>query len=486
MNTVGKLGALLGVGKVAAGVAGAGVVGGAGAGAGAAAGIGALPIVGGLLAGAGTAIGLGRAGQAGIGAIMGQENLRAYQQGMLDLVGKLPVVGTALQDVGAKFANLVQGTNLLGKTAQATAEELAAATKKVTQSAFDIDAEKGLNTYIAFRKQEAAADKAYQKAIAQTNDMTGKALVKAEQAYGKERTKALADFNVSRVRAIRDFDQDQAKTDATAYEDRLKRAKSYGVEIERGEQDHQRTMARMSEDHAKTMRDAIASNDARAAFEEIQNYETERTRAEEDYQTELQRKGTDFAQEVADSEAQRKVDHDERLADFAQRQKDGQEDFDRQQKERKDQYGEQVKEIKDSGKEQVDALTAAYDDQKTAQRAAFTEQLNALHIYLGDEKKVRDLYYADMLSSFKSYMTGVGNLSTVNPRRVGMGDVHQAERESAMAGMASGASGGATLNFQPTYQGMGQQDRSWYNEVARQQAQQVVAQMVQDVRRGRR
>jgi len=477
VNSIGKLGALLGVGKAAAGTAGAAGAGATGAGAAAGgAGLSALGVAGSALGGvaAGGLIYDWLAKNLGLG---GGTRLSQFAtvgaKGIGDIFGK-----------GDEWALAVgKATGAFDQAAEA-AEKAAAAVEKAGKSEQDIQAEKGLGTYVAFRKAQATADANYQKDVTRINDNTGKALVKAEQAYGRERSKALGDFNRIRVKEIQDFYKSEKETEESDRKDRLKQAARFGKDVERNEQDHQLAMARMAQDHAKTMRSAIANNDARAAFEEIQNYNEQRDRAEHDHQIEVGRTNADYAEQITEENAQKQGERNRRLADFQARQNDAKVEFDRQQKERKADYDAQVAEIKAAGKDQLSALNASRSEQKAAQAAAFTEQLNALGIYLGNEKQLRDQYYADMLSSFKSFMQGGGVARPGVGPGVGMGDLLVREQE-IQGGARSGLSGGANLNFAPSYTGMGEQDRSWYTQVARQQAEQVVLQLAQSVRRGR-
>lgn len=470
MNSVGKLGALLGVGKAATGAAGAGA---AGAGA------------GGL-----TALGVGGAalGGVGLGGIVYDFLAKNFGVGGGTRLSQFATVGAygvgSIFGKGQEWAKSVgMATGAFDHAAEA-AEKAARATAKATMSESSIQAEKGLGTYVAFRKQQATMDANYQKEVTRITDNTGKALVKAEQAYGKERSKALGDFNRIRTKEIQDFYKSEQEQEDAGRKDRLTQAARFGKDILRAEQDHQLAQLRMSQDHAKTMRNAIANNDARAAFEEMENYNEQRDRAEQDYQIETRRKSEDYAEQITDEDAQKRDERDRRLAEFKQKQVEDKAEFDRQQKEREDNYDAQVEEIKAGGKDQLDALNSNYKDQKDAQKAAFTEQLNALGIYLGDEKKLRDQYYSDMLNSFKSFMQSGGILPKTT---VGMGDLRVAEREQAAAemrgGSTSGLSGGSNLHFAPSYTGMGEQDREWYNQAARRQAEDVLLQFMRASRR---
>jgi hypothetical protein len=471
MNSVGKLGALLGLGKAAAGAAG-GAAGAAGA-------------AGGL-----TALGVGGAalGGVGLGGIVYDFLAKNFGVGGGTRLSQFATVGAFgignIFGKGQEWAKSVgMATGAFDQAAEA-AERAAAATRKTAQAETDIQAEKGLGSYIAYIKQKSKADKDFERDSQKIASDTGKSLTKLEKDYGAERTKALGDFDRSRLRQLRDFGKTEAASEASYYGERTKRAAQYGVEELRSEEDHQRAMQRLSQSHAKTMRDAIASNDAKAAFEEMQSYEEQRGQAEQDYQVEVQRRSEDRALELSENEAQFKAERAQRLEDFAQQQRDEKEDFDRSQNEKAAQYTAQKQAIVDAGVEQLAALKSGYGDQKTAQRAAFTEQLNSLGIYLGDEKKLRDQYYDDMLRSFKAFMQSGG---IVPKTSVGMGDLRAVEREQAAAemrgGAVSGLSGGSSLNFSPSYTGMGEQDRAWYTSAARQQAEEVLLQFMRASKR---
>lgn len=113
---------------------------------------------------------------------------------------------------------------------------------------------------------------------------------KLQQEQQKERQ--------AEAEAARQEAQQAAQQEAQEQADRLKRIKDFNTQLRREEQDHQREMARLKQDHLLKLQDAERSRDASAFLREKQEYNIERERAIQDYTTNRKRQKQDFQTEM--------------------------------------------------------------------------------------------------------------------------------------------------------------------------------------------
>ena len=119
-----------------------------------------------------------------------------------------------------------------------------------------------------------------------------------------------------RLQVTKSYVSDLADMEKAYYANRTKAAAQYGIEVQRAEEDHQRSMRRMQQDHARNIRKLADSRDALAIEDEVENYKIERDRAEEDYQVATARRSQDFAQQLSDMEQAFRDQRDARVRQY--------------------------------------------------------------------------------------------------------------------------------------------------------------------------
>ena len=137
-----------------------------------------------------------------------------------------------------------------------------------------------------------------------------------EIAHGLRMAAIEQDAQQQRAQVAKSYANDLAAMEQAYYANRSKVAAQYGLEVQRAEEDHQRSMRRMQQDHARNLRKLADSRDALAIEDEVENYKIERDRAEEDYQVATARRSQDFAQQLSDMEQAFRDQRDARMQQY--------------------------------------------------------------------------------------------------------------------------------------------------------------------------
>lgn len=264
------------------------------------------------------------------------------------------------------------------------------------------------------------------------------ALAKLEADSGQKRAEIISRFASDEAGRLSDLqdrkigimlsyaDQEQAIT-VQQNADRIRLARDYGIEVERLEEAHQLSMARLGEDHGRNLRKLADSRDALAIEDEQQTYEINRRRAEEDYQIQARQKSEDYARQLADqnaaAEQQRvsaKAAEEKQLADL-------QAAFVKQDTKYQENYAKQLSDLdKSKAAEQATIyrnettkmadLNAAQATERAQANAQWTQWRNEHEIFFTGERKLYDDYLKYTYDRLQAYITGGGNAApTVSP-----------------------------------------------------------------------
>lgn len=278
-------------------------------------------------------------------------------------------------------------------------------------------------------KGSADREKIVQEAVDALNKLESDSSQKRADIIEKfaiDEANRLSDMHDKRIEIISNYAEAEQKITDAQNKDRLKLAQSYGIEVQRMEEDHQRSMARLQEDHGRKMSRLADSRDALGLQDEQENYEIERRRAEEDYQTGAQRKSEDYARQLADQnasfEAQRQAAKENEQKQLTALD----EQFAKQDTRYKAAYDKQLKDFDKAAQDQKFAIqTAEYKklqdlstslaDERTKTNAAWTQWRNEHDIFFAGERKAYDAYLKYTHDQLQAYIKGGGTIPTTEP-----------------------------------------------------------------------
>lgn len=406
----------------------------------------------GIQAGAATAMkGAGAAGSAGkvlsmagIAGLLGTAGTAAGVVGggmyLGNLAGKKVSGGTGIEHFAAIGAHgvgyLVGGEQkanefftavgkLTGALDESTAAAMEAAMAEKELATNRILPEEAVNSYIAYRQQEAQAEEQYSQQRAQiveeyasqrkqieeqyeqdrTNIVEQYAERRAQitENYEKRQTEATKNYNRTIERQARDFAQNEARIQADYYRQRSEMVKDYHEDVQRAEEDHQRRMRQMQMEHQARSDDLIAARDALGLAREMRDYENNRQQVEDEHQIDMKRHSQDFAEQLREMEANFREQRQRRLEDYQQRLADQEEDFQRQQEQAQEAYEAQLQDLEDAEQEQLSALEQSYQDQLTELEQHKRDMLAKLKQQYLSEKNARDQAFRDQLRQMKLF-----------------------------------------------------------------------------------
>jgi len=529
--------------------------------------------IGGAVAGAAPALGVAGAVVGGLGAgFAGHEALAKTELGQ-SLGMREGTAGKALSLVAYGLGSLVgkgdeafravgEWTGQLEKTTQAATE--AARTTGPTSLQELVGEETwrtAVDAYRGFQQENTDAAQQYEEQRTAIAEQYGQRRAQAEARYAQQRTDIIGDFareqtralrdfqrsatqvavdfNRNQVRAAADFARSQAQADADYYAARALRARDFGIEVQRAEEDHQRSMERLREDYLNQVNDAEMDRDATAIYHARRNYDQQRQNAEEDYQTQAQRRNADHAQEIADQEAAYQIQRAQRLEEFHRQQDDAQQQYEEQRAQRKEEFEQQRQDALDAHQQRLDDLdvahqdeqsqldtqqqddlqdlTTQYDNEKSLRASAFQEQLTALDAALTGQQALAQTKYAALEADFQAYLDGLqarvrsatvatstaprgsssGRTSTRGGRQAGgyvdygnylLGEAgrefvlnapttRQLEGRYGALSQSTFNQMGTTLSISANFTGMGNSDRGWYEARLQQFGNQLIGEL---------
>ncbi len=420
-------------------------------------------------------------GAYGIGSIFGQQTGYEWANAVGELTGAFDNLAKSVTATSAALdVNPPTSPNALDAHERGGFADFRAAAATAGEDSKLRDT--ALQAYIAYRKQEAEATQEYESTRAAIIKQAGQAIVESEQQYKKARVQeikdftkqqaaALADFNRGRIREARDwartegrilsdFNSNRAKaaedfirgegeTESTYYADRAERAKSFGLEMARLEEDHQRQIRNLTEDHQVRMFDLAAERDALGLVREMRDYERSRRQSEEEHAVEVSRRDSDFGDEFIANEARFAAEREQRQADFDQRLADQQEQFNAEKRQRdedrqqrlndqledynlqrakakelhdqtlanmKESHGEELKQIERQRSERLTELDQQFYAEQSRRAAAFADSIRMLDASLLGERSVKQAYYQAMQADFTNWLQGMrGSLQSTLP-----------------------------------------------------------------------
>lgn len=326
----------------------------------------------------------------------------------------------AINQLNAWLGNLVGASGTLSTESSGSGESEALIKSGVVEA------------YRSYTQQMTQAEEAYEVQRSNIVQQYAMQRVQLEQQYTIQVQRltrnfqiqqmyAYQDFAISQSRALRDFGIAESRAELAYYSQRASMASSFHESVRRGEEDHQRQMARMREDHLDTMEDLNASRDALGMKKEIRRFEKERDRAEEDYNVQASRRSEDFARQLREMEAQFKQQRALRRQDFERRQQDQAEDFARQRAREQQNMMTQLtdmaedhvrqKQLLDENQQRtLDQLKQGYDLQVRMMREAFIDRIRALDpIILGDYHEYQK-YLQRLAEQFRGWLNAQGSL----------------------------------------------------------------------------
>ncbi|MCB0207706.1 MAG: hypothetical protein KDJ52_00160 [Anaerolineae bacterium] len=340
------------------------------------------------------------------------------------------------------FETVAKWTGQIADDAPAAGKSLDDVSRGVATLANSPHAGEILESFIAYQQQETEARQQYQKQRQAIIKGTDEQITQSENQYQEQRTKAVEDFEAQRLEAeaeyaehridlieeynkaeaereadfqknrqkiidngteaaikaetdykqsVAKFLENSASQDAKAEQDyyakRKDAAKQFDRETERLEEDHQKSMRRMRQDHNQRISDAILNQNVEAFLSEKRSYNTNRSRAEEDYQDNASRHSEDFSQRMADMEADYQAQKAERDKQRAEQLAEMQAAFQEQAEARKAQQAERLTE-----------MDTEFDEAKTKRDTKFQEQLTEMDEQNQEETNKRDAHNQEWLT----------------------------------------------------------------------------------------
>jgi len=449
-------------GKIGSAIGGIGpAIGGAGGLAGLA-GMAAAPA--GVLAGG---LGLGLGVNELLARLLPQTGAQTFGKvGMAGLTEAGPLIGLLTGDkpeeverktrVAAIAFGLLTGE--LTKSQAATLAAKAAIDAKNASEAQEADITKratfgqGVQAYIQSQKQMADLDQqtaekrsqintTYQEDYTTTTNKFVQESLQLKKDFDKKQARGDADlqsqlrkqardFNTNRMKELRDYNKTETEQEKDYHKKRIQEVTDFGEDELRRERDHRRKMQGLEEDHQNTMEDAIANNDARAAYIETRNYEQKRRREEQAYADETGDRNQDLSKrlkELDDNYTEEKVKREDnfkqQLADQdeaeKQRIKDTKEaetkrkvqeavDYAERQTELAKQYKADIDNIIQHRNDQVAELDATYKTTKDKITGDFNDMMYQLDLLTGSAKTKYQKYFDMMSEQFAGYVGKVG------------------------------------------------------------------------------
>jgi hypothetical protein len=226
----------------------------------------------------------------------------------------------------------------------------------------------------SYGQQRAQAEANYSKQQADAAENFAEAEADAAESYGKSRAdiirqadKDTADsakqYASDREDLLKDIQKTDAESERDYYAGRAEIIKEANDEAQRLEEEHQKNIRRMTEDHEWRLEDLIRNQDAIGFLAEKRNFERERQRAEEDHAEELRGQDGAIADKIADLEAgyaeekaARQADNAERLAELDAR------------------FAEEKAKRETDKAERLAELDAGYAEDKARRAADYAEQ----------------------------------------------------------------------------------------------------------------
>ncbi len=344
-------------------------------------------------------------------------------------------------DSAANTAAISVG-RFLGAIEKTNEEASKAPSSFVTQEAVD--------TFIAYQKQNATAEKEYSKQRSEIVKDAGKQRVDLERKVEQDRLDVVADFADRKAEAEKNYEDKRAdlissynESDSSereslsrkhierlrnqaaeeeAYEqeyyaDRLKTVRDANKDAVRAEEDHQREMLELRESHALTENELLDEQDAFGLLKENQRYELERQQKERAYQIEVQRRDEDLAQRLADMEQEFAIERAKRLARIQQEIVDEETEYQAKQQREQTKLVEKLKKLDvDHAQEmaQLDLQLAdklkKLDAQKKLEMKQLEEdtkdKLNTLELTYNEERQQRQAAFNDQLRDLDAALLG--------------------------------------------------------------------------------
>jgi hypothetical protein len=402
--------------------------------------------------------------------------------------------------------------------------DLGSAAQPTTQ---DIDA------YISYLQSVKDSEKQYQTQRTDIINTYNKDVLDNEKKFASNMddiTKKIADIRNSatkddlndakdRQKMAQDFAKSSRDDEKSLYADRAKAAKSYGIEVQRAEEDHQTKMRRMQEDHNIKILDLLYANDAFGILAESRSYNTEHDRAEQDYSVEARRRSEDFANQLSDMNSNFMAQRAAKLADYAQQLADQVQqiadrrtqaiaDLEQQRKDAIAQHKIDLEQLAADEKDKLITLSTQHAEELAKLQTDFNDKLRQLDANLLNEKTLRENYYIAMSKDLQSWLasmnkdfaTNLPNYPTTSKAGGGymfgqtykVGDAgyefvlnNSATRsmERAVGGrltqeniLRGGSGRGATINQNFRFAGdMSADQRRWYRQVAHDEALSAVS-----------
>jgi Tfp pilus assembly protein FimT len=442
--------------------------------------------------------------------------------GFLSLMNK---IAPSTKDVNAKFWNaLMPGTDfnkqgILGGTKGTSTPSVGNYLSTFSQD--------NVQTYIDYSKQIIAAGENEQKQLLNLEKATEDQRTRIVSQAGKARVQEDKQFTEAWYSDLRDFQQSETDKQEDENRTRLERARKYGKDVLRAEQDHQIAMRQLLEDHQQKVQDLAVTRDALGIVRENRAYNLQKSREEGKYQLEAQRRSADFASEIADLEENNRIDRQRRERDFYQKMREMEAQHQEQLKAIDAQEKDDLDQLAAQKQEQETAIRQAYDDQVKTIRDSFIEKMRSLDSTILGDTAAYQRYLSTMSQQFRDWInqqmgnqagtTTATTQATTAPKmpkalsrqtggyawvpgqyNLAEGAVPEFVMNGSTTKMAERAIGsqltqaalvsaltkgaGKTINDnrKMTFNGMTAADRAWYRNIARQEALEAVTEEIRD------
>lgn len=481
--------------------------------------------IAGLAFGGAMGLGASRLSEALWSAILGKETLHKIQTGEQNAIGGLIglALGSGARSLFTQLTNFMWGVNQ-GTTSGGSRGMGGGGEHEMEM--LRVIPQRAVDAFVAYRESELKAEETYSSARIKLIRNTEERLTQNENSSRDK-------LQAAQIKEASAFARSEQQAQDVYYDERAKKARDFGITIERLEQDHQKQMKQLAADGNLRVMELAGQRDALGLARELRKNEKDRQKAEETYQKDISRRNADYALTLRDAEDNYKEERARRLDDFKQR-----------QAEARDQLDEQLRDQRQAALQARDQTLAdmqdSFNQQREARTAAFHDQLNQIDDHLTGEHDARLKWYAKMSADLEKWLqgmqgqfhsnlpgwpdtgttmdsinTGTSGITGVPP--VGYGPPHfqeggytpgglirahagefvlnpsttrAAERyaggrltqDRIMAQLASGQSGGGrgiTVNFNGNYSGsFGEGDRAWVEQAVRDGATQVFVEAV--------
>lgn len=193
----------------------------------------------------------------------------------------------------------------------------------------------------------------------------------------------------NRARVLANFARAEAEAERDYYNSRTDVVRKAGVDARRAEEDHQRRLMKLREDHEENVENLVNDRDALGLVRENRNYEKQRREEEQQHDIEMRRKNEDVADQLRMMERQFQIQRERRQQELQRTLAD---------------FEAQKKLIDAAEKQALDELKTTQEKELQALQASLREHLNAINTNILKDQAAVEKASADLHARFLKWL----------------------------------------------------------------------------------